>query len=336
MSAAVVMRAYGAPEVLAWESVPTLPLGPREVRIATVAAAVNHTDLEIRAGRWPVRRPAPFPYVPGVEVVGTVEAVGAAVGEWAPGQAVITMMLGLGGVRAERDGGHAERVTVDADAIAAVPAGVDLVDMAAVGLGGVTAFAGLRRLGGLDGRRVLVTGAAGGVGSAAVAIARALGATVTALVARPEHADYVRALGADAVVVAPRGSVPALAPKSVDGVLESVGGAAFPACVAALRPGGTLSLVGAVGGGDVALDAWRLIEPLTLTGWSSESLDGATLRAAIARLAGWLQTGAIRAPERRTFALRDAAAAHRFLEQGGVRGRVLLVAEAGGVAARRD
>ena len=239
-SGAVVMHAYGAPDVLTWASVPLAPPGPREVRIATALAAVNHTDLEIRAGRWPVRRAQPFPYVPGVEVVGTVDAIGAAVTGWTRGQAVITMMQGLGGVRAERDGGYAEHVTVDADALAAVPAGVELAAMAALGLGGVTAFEGLRRLGPLAGRRVLVTGAAGGVGSAAVAIARAEGASVTALVARPEHAEYVRALGADAVVVAPRGSAPALAPASVDGVLDTLGGAAFPACVAALRAGGAL------------------------------------------------------------------------------------------------
>jgi len=121
--------------------------------------------------------------------------------------------------------------------------------------------------------------------------------------------------------------VPALAPESVDGVLDTIGGPAFAACVAALRPGGALCLVGALAGGDVALDAWRLLAPLTLTGWSSESLDGPSLRAAIAKLAGWLQTGAIRAPEHRTLALRDAAQAHRVLEQGGVRGRIVLLAD---------
>jgi NADPH:quinone reductase-like Zn-dependent oxidoreductase len=198
MSAAVVMRAYGGPEVLACESVPTRPLGPREVLIATVAAAVNHTDLEIRAGRWPVRRPAPFPYVPGVEVVGAVEAVGAAVDEWTPGQAVITMMQGLGGVP--------------------------------------------RRL--APGRH---------------ALARRRGR------GRRRRARRVAT--------------------------------------------------------DRAADAHRLVERIARRRRAPHG-DRADRRLA----AG----GAIRAPERRTFDMRDAAAAHRFLEQGGVRGRVLLVAEAGG------
>lgn len=81
-----------------------------------LAAAVNHTDLEIRSGNWPVRRPDPFPYVPGVEAVGVIEELGDEVQEWTLGQNVITMMQGLGGVRAERPGGYAEFVTIDADA----------------------------------------------------------------------------------------------------------------------------------------------------------------------------------------------------------------------------
>lgn len=322
---AVVMRGYGPPRVLACARVPLPPLGPDEVRIRAIASAVNHTDLRIRAGEWPVRKPDPFPYVPGVEVVGEVEAAGAAVRGVRPGERVITMMQGLGGVRAGRPGGYAEYVTVAAAAVAPVPTGVDPLDMAAVGLVGVTAHEGLRRIGPLAGRRVLVTGAAGGVGSAAVAVARARGALVTGLVSRPEQADYVRARGADRVIVAPKDGPPRLNPASVDGVLDAVGGGLFGPCVEALRSGGTLSLVGAVAGGDVRFDAWGLIRPVTLTGYSSEDLDGPALRGAVAALAGWLMDGSLKPPARTVVPLAEASRAHALLEAGGVTGRVLLV-----------
>lgn len=323
---AVQMRGYGAPEVLTYAKVVLAPLTAHEVRIRTLAAAVNHTDLKIRAGHWPVRKPDPFPYIPGVEVVGVIEEVGEAVQGWAPGQTVITMMQGLGGVRAERPGGYAQFVTVDAEAVAVIPDNVDPIPMAALGLVGVTAFQGLKMIGPLEGRRILVTGAAGGVGSAATVIARAQGAAVVGLVSRAEQADYVRALGADDVIVSPKGGQPSLEPESVDGVLDAVAGELFKPCVSALRSGGVLSLVGAVAGGDVTLDAWQLIRPVTLTGYSTENLHGASLREAIAALSGWLVDEAIRSPDFQMMPLAEAARAHQLMEEGGVKGRLLLVA----------
>src|SRR5262245_56195101 len=121
MALAVVMRRYGGPEVLCVEEVEPPPLGPDEIRIRTIAAAINHSDLEVRSGAWPIRRPEPFPYVPGIEVVGEIAAVGGAVETVRPGQSVISMMQGLGGVRSERLGGYQEVVTVAADAVAILP-----------------------------------------------------------------------------------------------------------------------------------------------------------------------------------------------------------------------
>lgn len=87
---AVQINRYGPPEVLTYSEVPLVPLSAHEVRIKTLAAPVNHTDLEIRAGNWPVTKPDPFPYVPGVEAVGVIDEVGEAVRAWARGQNVIT------------------------------------------------------------------------------------------------------------------------------------------------------------------------------------------------------------------------------------------------------
>lgn len=335
---AVVARAYGGPGVLVTEERAAAPLARGEVRLRVRAAAVNHSDVEVRSGAWPVRRRPPFPYVPGLEAVGDVVEVAPGAGGPAVGERVWTMMQGLGGVRAERDGGYAEQVVVAADAVAALPADLDPVAAAAVGLAGVTAASGLRRLlpgsapgdpgpppvlGGLQGRAVLVTGAGGGVGSLAVALAAAGGARVTAVASRPEQADYLRGLGAADVVVG-RGEALTLAPSSVDGVLDTVAGPLFAAVVGALRPGGRYCMVGTVAGSAVSFDAWAL-EARLLTGWSSEDLDGPALRAATAELVQAMQSGRLVPPGSTVLPLAEAARAHELLEAHQVTGRLVLV-----------
>jgi NADPH2:quinone reductase len=323
--AAIVMRQYGEPDVLHVEDVPLVPLRPDEIRIRTIASAVNHSDLEIRAGNWPILRADPFPYTPGLEVVGDVVEVGAAVSEVRVADRVVTMMQGLGGVRAQRPGGYAAYVVVKASAAAIFAADIDPLDMAALGLAGVTAFEGLRRIGDLNNRRIAVTGAAGGVGSVGVALAHAEGAEVVGIISRPEQADYVRSLGAAATMVPQDIANGVLGVETIDGVLDTVAGKSFGACVTALRPGGVLSLVGAVGGSDASFDAYRLLE-VTLTGYSSETLDGPALRRAIGAISERLKQGAMPLPARTLFLLAEAAAAHTALEQHRAKGRVLLIA----------
>jgi NADPH:quinone reductase len=321
---AVVMRQYGKPEVLRLERIALPALAADEIRVRALAAAINHSDLEIRAGTWPILRKDPFPYTPGLEVVGDIVEIGASVSMFRIGDRVVTMMQGLGGVRARRPGGYAEYVTMAEDAAAPVPADLDPLDVAALGLAAVTAFEGLRKLGRLDRRRIAITGAAGGVGSAAIGIAKAQGAEIVAVISRRQQEDYVLGLGAGSALVPDEIAKGALGEESLDGVLDTVGGAGFGPCVAALRRGGTLSLVGAVAGGTVSFDAWRLLE-MTLTGYGSEELDGASLRRAMAPICDWLRGGALTAPSRTTLTLAEAAAAHEALERHGVSGRILLV-----------
>lgn len=342
---AVVMRAHGGPEVLRAERRPATDLRAGEVRVRVLAAAVNHSDLEIRQGNWPIRRQPPFPYVPGLEAVGEVVEVhegrgrGAGAGDgtaaaggsgpaWAPGDRVWTMMQGLGGERGERDGGYAEQVVVAGNVLAPLPAALDAVDAASIGLAGVTAAEGLRRLlpgaaagdpgpvpilEALAGRRIAVTGAAGGVGSLAVALAAAVGAEVTAVVRTAEQADYVRGLGAHHVS---DGSSLGI----LDGVLDTVAGALFAPSVRALAPHGRYCLIGAVGGSAVCFDAWSL-QARVLTAWSSESLDGPSLREATAEIVA----RTLPLPARTVLPLADAAKAHALLEAHQVSGRIVLV-----------
>jgi NADPH2:quinone reductase len=298
-SRAIVMRQNGGPEVLALEDVTLAPLAHGEVRLRTLASAVNHSDLHIRAGDWKIRRQPAFPYVPGLEVVGEVVEVAPDVRDLSVGQRAWTTMQGFGGVRAERDGGYAEHATVSAAALAPLPADADTVAFAAIGLAGVTALEAMRRLGELRGKTLVVTGTTGGVGAVAVHIARHLGATV---------------------VAADRGAAPPPA-ASVDAVLDGVGGAAFPGLVAALRPHGRYCMFGAAAGADVPLDLWSLLDGRVLTGYSTEELDGDALRVATRELL------AMRLPPPPTtvLPLAQAARAHAMLESRTARGRIVLV-----------
>ncbi|SEM54563.1 NADPH2:quinone reductase [Pseudoxanthomonas sp. GM95] len=321
---AIQIERYGPPEVLVCRDVALAPVGHDDIRIRTVAAAINHTDLKIRAGIWPVHKSQPFPYTPGVEVVGTVTEVGAGVTTWKPGDQAITMMQGLGGVRAERSGGYADFVTVAAAAAAAIPLGYSLFDIAALGLPAVTAHQALVRMGPLSGKRLLVTGAAGQVGSAAIALGDALGATVTAVVSKLEDVDHVLRKGADHVVVVAKEQKANFPAEAFDAVLETAAGHSFKSSVEALAADGTLCLVGAVAGADIGFDAWQLIRPVRLTGYSTESLSGADLAHTLEALLGWLDIQTLSAPRYRLIPMEEAGHAHALLEHGNIKERLLL------------
>jgi NADPH2:quinone reductase len=323
---AIEIDRYGGPEELVWREVARPAPRDGEVRIRTAFAAVNRADVEIRRGEWPVMQDDPFPYTPGLEVAGEVESVGGGVQSVQPGEGVITMMQHLGGIWGERPGGYGEFVIAAAETLATIPPGVDLEQVAALGLVAVTASAGLRRLDPAPGARVVVHGASGGVGSAAVTLAAAAGAEVVAVLPRAGKDDYVRALGAAEVVhLDEQGLLDALGLRSVDAVLETTGERTFADSVAVLRRGGRLCLVGALTGPGLRLSAWDLLQDLVLTGWSSENLDGDGLRAAVAQIVSAMRAGELRPPAIERFAMADAAAAHRAMEAGDLRGRALLV-----------
>lgn len=320
------MRAYGGPEVLEWESVEAPELGAHEVRLRTIAAAVNRADCEIRSGKWPVQLDDPFPYVPGLEVLGEVVDCGAAVAGWQAGDRAITMMQRLGGIHGVRPGGYQETVVVAADVLAPVPADLDPLAVAALGLAAVTAWSGLSLLDLAPGSRLLVTGASGGVGSAAVRIGKTLGCEVTAAASGGHRRAYLESLGADGVVDLSRAdAVEALGDGGFDAVLDTLGARLFGALVAALRRRGRLCLVGALTGPDLAFSAWDLIQGPMLTGWSSENLTGNDLRAAMAALLALQREGRLSPPPWRCFPMAEAGAVHRAMEGEGIEGRALLV-----------
>lgn len=324
MRRAVVLRGYGPPELMRLEQLPRPQLHADEVRVRVLAAAVNRTDIEICAGNWPVQKAQPFPYIPGVEAVGRVIEIGRGVNNLRLGDAVISMMMGLGGVRAERAGGYQEEVVLRAADCSLLSVDLDLLDVASVGLAGVTALAGFDFVGAGPDRRVLITGAGGGVGGCAVALGKALGTSVVAVTRDRRKVEALTALGAEEVVVVPEGQpLPAL--PAVTGVIDLVGGPMFAALVRALGPGGKLCFLGGTASDAVSFSAWSLMEGIVMGGWSSETLDGAALRSAVGRLTSLMRRGTLTIPPIAKFALADAPAAHHAVHRNEHVGRVLLL-----------
>jgi NADPH:quinone reductase len=318
---AVQMRRYGPPEVLEAVEVPPPSPGAGEVVVRAAIVGVNRADCFIRAGEWPQR--GGWPYTPGLEACGTVEAVGAGVDGWRIGDPAITMMQHLGGIHGERAGGYQELVCVPARTLARIPEGLDVEAAGCLGLPAVTAFFGVERLDPRPGMRVLVHGGASAVGTLAVQLAKARGCDVIATGTRPEKFDIVRACGA-AAVVSTKDAGWTSTVGAVDRVFDLVGRATFAETVSLLAPEGRLVFVGGTSGGELALSGWDLMKPVTLTGYSSETLDAVELQRALRAIADAVDAGDLRVAQLTSFPLREAAAAHRTIEAGTVAGRVVL------------
>jgi NADPH:quinone reductase len=324
MPLAIQMKEYGRPSVLTPVDLPEPQLGPDDVLIRVSASAVNRSDLNVRSGAHPILKPDPFPYIPGIETVGTVCARGSDV-TLPLGTPVITMMQKMGGVHARRPGGYQAYVAAPASTVAALPAGLDLPGMAALGLAAVTAYQGLTRLQVKAGDRVLITGASGGVGSAALALCNAWGAWCVVATTSPFKAQALRDLGADEVWDLSQGGWSRQRTQPVHAVLELVGGTTFRECVQSLAPDGRLCVIGALAGGEATFSVWDLLDELHVTGWSSERLDGRQLQDTMDRLVRLVQQQRLLPPPVARYSLRDAARAHADMERGDLTGRVLLI-----------
>ncbi|MER5972464.1 NADPH:quinone reductase [Streptomyces sp. NPDC002055] len=188
---AAYIEEFGPADAIRFGELPPPAGGPTDVLVDVTATTVNPVDTFIRSGAW--RTPVPFPFVIGRDVVGTVAATGAGVAGFAVGDAVWCNSLGHGG----RQGAAAERVAVPVDRLYHLPDRVSPTDAAAVLHPAATAWLALFTRGALrTGETVLVVGAAGNVGSAAVVLAAEAGARVLAT-ARSEAEDHCRGLGAE-------------------------------------------------------------------------------------------------------------------------------------------
>src|SRR5258708_3153857 len=227
---AVQIHRYGGPEELTLEQAPRPVPQAGEVLLRVYAAGVNPLDWKIRQGLMQAFQPITFPYIPGIEGAGVVEEVGPGVAADLVGQAVIWQTT---------SGAYAEYLTVSVEDFARKPKSLSFVEAAAVPVGATTAWRALFEHGGLiSGQRVLIQGAAGGVGVFAVQLAKWKGAQVIGTAATA-NLDFVRSLGADTVVDYTTTPIESVV-RDVDLVLDGVGGETLLSSLAALRPGGTL------------------------------------------------------------------------------------------------
>lgn len=294
----------GGPEVLQLVEVEPREPGPGKVRVRVRAAGVQPFDVNFRAGLVPWLQPK-FPQRVGTEAAGIVDAVGPDVTELAPGDEV------FGSVPL---GGHAEYVVAKAEQLVRKPAGMPWEVAGALSASGQTASTVCEDLAVASGETLLVHAAAGGVGSVTVQLARALGADVVGT-ASPRNHEYVRSLGAVPVEYGA-------------GLVERVRAAAPQGVDAALDAAGT----------DEALRASVELVPdlgrvATITNDELADELGArmlTSRNSATRLAGLVELyekGALRVEIYQAFDLGDIAAAHRAVESGHVRGKVVLLVQ---------
>lgn len=231
--------AYGGPDVVVVEEVEAPVVGPGQVRVRVASAAVNFPDVLLVAGRYQI--PVPAPFVPGSELAGVVVEDG---GGFSAGDRVFGSLL---------VGAFAEEAVVPASSLALVPPGVDLAVAAAFGVAHRTAYHVLRSVAGVSaGDEVVVLGAGGGVGLAAVQLATVLGATVTAVASSPEKLDAAVAMGATRTIDHRGGSLRdalrEVLPEGADVVVDPVGGDLSEPALRALRWGGRFVTVGFASG----------------------------------------------------------------------------------------
>ncbi len=317
---AIVYHHYGAPDVLRLEEIARPAPGEGEVLVRVRAAAANPLDCHLMKGAY-VMRPmtglrAPKAGRPGADLAGEVEAVGRNVTRFRPGDPV------FGAAR----GAFAEYVCAREDCLALKPANLTFEQAAALPVAGVTALQGLRDKAPVrPGQKVLIHGAAGGVGTFAVQIAKAFGAEVTG-VCRTANVDLVRSLGADHVVDYTRDDFTRRAPP-YDLLFDCVGDRSFSDCRRALLPKGTYVAVGVRPGGKWIGPLPRLLTTLLSSPFVSQRVVFFVARVNaedLTALKTLIETKKVTPVIGRRFTLAEAAEAIRYLEAGRPGGKVVI------------
>jgi NADPH2:quinone reductase len=303
---AIVLRETGDADRLELEEAPDPEPGDGQVVVRVRAAGINFADVLIRQGRYP--QAPTLPMIPGGEVAGEVD-----------GRRVMAMPS-LGG------GGYAEAVAVDERSVIPLPDAASFEEGAAFATTYLTAWLPLTRQTRVGpGTIVLVHAGAGGVGSAAIQLAKHLGARVVATASTEEKRDFAREQGADEAY----GYEDFVEHVRADVVIDSVGGPVFAASLGVLNPLGVVVAIGFAAGW------WEHVDPALLTGRNIgiqgfylgrlRRLRPEVVGEAVGELLPLWEQGAIRPVVGATFPLGDAAAAHRLIEERRSVGKVVLV-----------
>ena len=336
---AIRIEKFGGPEVMRLQEVPKPKLARGDdVLIRVRACSVNHLDLWIRKGT----RPAPLPLILGSDCAGEVAEAGPDA-HLKKGERVVVLpqiscmhcercTAGYSNLCAnlqvpgwQRDGANAEYIVLPASCAFPIPEGVSFEQAAAMPITFSTAWHMLTKRAQVKaGESVLVWAGTSGVGTAAIQIAKLLGARVFATAGDAKKADLARSLGAEAVVDHYKEDVAAAVKKLNDGkpidvVADCVGAKALGPSLAALRDGGRYVICGTVSGAETQLNLFQLyVREISLLGNRQGSKDD------FAQVLAFAGRGLLKAVIHKTYPLEDAAAAHHELESGKVLGKLVL------------
>jgi NADPH2:quinone reductase len=319
---AALCQVHGPPEVVHVEEVPTPALGAGQTRVEVHAASVNFPDVLIVADEYQVKVPTPF--VPGSEFAGVVSEVAPGVTGVAVGTRVFGTLL---------VGAFAEEVVTSAEALTRTPDGVDHRAAAAFGVAHRTAYHVLRSIAALQpGEELIVLGAGGGVGLAAVQLGKVLGATVTAVASSAEKLAAAASMGATHLVnhrdADLRATLRAVLPEGADVVVDPVGGALAEPSLRSLRYGGRFVTVGYASGSIPRIPLnLVLLKGIRILGF--QFIDFAThepdaLRRNDAELLALFAEGRATPHIGAVFDLADVAAALRCVADGRAIGKVVI------------
>ncbi|MCU1679468.1 MAG: alcohol dehydrogenase zinc-binding domain containing protein [Amycolatopsis sp.] len=319
---AMVQNTYGSPDVLEFSDLERPVAGPGEVLVRVHAAGVDPGVWHLTTGLPYLARlmgyglRAPKARVRGLDFAGCVEVVGADVTRFQPGDDVFGTC----------EGSFAEYACVRVDRCAPKPANLTYAQAAAVPISAVTALQGLRDAAKVQpGQRVLVIGAAGGVGTFAVQLAKTFGAHVTG-VCSTEKTDLVRSIGADEVIDYTRADF-ADGKHHYEVILDTAGNRSLSQLRRALRPRGILVIVGGEGPGRLFGGVDRVLRALLLAPFVSQRLRGlfaAQRQEDLEFLRQAAENGELTPVIDRTYPLNEAADAIRYVHKGHARGKVVL------------
>jgi NADPH:quinone reductase len=329
---AVLMTAPGSPEVLQIKEItnPAVPVGDTELLVRLVAAGINPIDTKLRQrGTF---YPQQMPAILGCDGAGVVEAVGAGVQRFRPGDAVYFCYGGLGA----HQGNYAEYTIVDERFVAHKPASVSFAEAAAAPLVLITAWEALYERGRLEPKEnVLIHAGAGGVGHVAIQLAKLKGANVATTVSSEDKANFVKELGADEVIFYKQTDFVQAAldwtgGEGVDLAFDTVGGETFHKTFPAVRLYGDIVTILEPDANTVWKAArirnLRIGLELMLTPMLQGIVEGLEHHAEILeQCATWIDEGKLKIHVSHKFSLEAAAKAHQLLESGSITGKIVLL-----------
>ncbi|GAA1952733.1 NAD(P)H-quinone oxidoreductase [Amycolatopsis minnesotensis] len=322
---AITIREFGDPDVLEWAEVPDPVPGEGEVLLDVTASAVNRADLLQRQGNYPP--PQGASEILGLECSGTVAELGPGAEGWQVGDEVCALLAG---------GGYAEKVVVPAVQLLPVPGEVSLLASAGLPEVACTVWSMVAMGAGLtEGEVLLVHGGAGGIGTHAIQVGKALGASVAVTAGSPERLDRCRQLGADLVVNYREQDFVEEVRKEFGGadvILDNMGAKYLGRNIDALKIGGRLAVIGMQGGFKGELNIGALLgkrASVAAAGLRGRPVEDKGRIVADVRERLWplVESGSVQPIVGQVTPMAEASAAHRALDEGGVFGKVLLAAK---------